>query len=1000
MSKHSSSVRPRRAARFSDASIAVASLFLGLIIVVGQQFDGNLSAQTSAPSCNMCAAMPESTQAQIDDKNRCRSMCVPDAAPSGVLPSGGMPGGMTVEQCKNGCTSKPNPSECMKGCYGQVLGGPGSTTLEDCIGDKMKNGGMTDAAARQVCGPMFNGDMAKGGYPGGTAGGNPGVGMTMERCIAQKCVADNIRPDSQDYAACKTSCSQGQTGGGNPGGSNCHKVTVCGRTSTTPCMQKDVCDGQTVTPGNNGQFGSVACMEEQMVKWGKSKADSVAECQKQEQASHNDNNQPWGQNGNTNDGQNQGMPGQYEQAKNCMDAYFKTQPTATKDDAIHHCKPQEQANIFPGQGTTGQNGQYGPYGQYGQSGMQGMNPDQMREQMKKAGMSDSDINAKMQMMQGQKDSFSNFFYSGGPGDFGSFAQGQGQQESEADQQKRIAEQQKQMSAQMLQQALGECSRFNDPPSRIPGGASSAMQSKVQVLISKCKDLANSTFQNVTGDPGQAAQNFYAQKGSLYKELEGIMQDAYACDSVNVAVAGMEQGANQASSVISRVQQTNPDLAGQMDALRTDTLAALQTIKSDIAANNCGDAKNLMQALNQKTQEAMMKWGQFRDSFVGKDAMAQQLAQKFQNQGVSGVSAHTFSKKFSGVQDFTFATDVLNVGDADVANLLANDEGAQNIVKTLSRSNEDGKASQTVALLKQIADLTDQVKALTSQLSDAQAKVAQKFTQLTIAPEEASKLQSFLTDKLPKLDNATPAQLEEIYKKFERENGQYLVKSGQTSNIDINPRESYASDVIKVVTNYGIMKGNGDGTFAPGKDVNNAEALKTLVVALHLNVDPAAQPSDAKFDKYPAWGKPYAAAAEDAGLNVSALGSDASKPMKRGALAQLIGENLFSDQKNVDTSNAKQFTDIQNLDSTTKKDIKILSALGVVNGKANSDQFDPKGIVNRAQFAKFIGKASEAAGIAVKVESSTSGIPAQTPAAGSTSTQTAATQAATTQSTPQ
>ena len=127
------------------------------------------------------------------------------------------------------------------------------------------------------------------------------------------------------------------------------------------------------------------------------------------------------------------------------------------------------------------------------------------------------------------------------------------------------------------------------------------------------------------------------------------------------------------------------------------------------------------------------------------------------------------------------------------------------------------------------------------------------------------------------------------------------KLGLISFSDIKPEDWFAPFVV-TAHQKGIVSGNADGSFAPGRQVNKAEFLKMLMLANQVNLESAAAPT-LSFKDVPteAWFAPYLYYAFNLGIIAPEAPGvlNPHKLLTRGEVAEIL-YRLILVKKGTDT----------------------------------------------------------------------------------------------------
>lgn len=162
--------------------------------------------------------------------------------------------------------------------------------------------------------------------------------------------------------------------------------------------------------------------------------------------------------------------------------------------------------------------------------------------------------------------------------------------------------------------------------------------------------------------------------------------------------------------------------------------------------------------------------------------------------------------------------------------------------------------------------------------------------------------------------------------------------------------AWASDSIDGLAARGIVKGIGEGAFAPNNSVTRAEFIQMLMHTLDLN-EANAESTFTDVEEH-AWYYNSVASAQQLGI-VNGLTNGSfgiNNKITRQDMAtmtyraiQVANMTLSEERLGIN------FNDLQDIASYAKEAVGALNRAGIVNGVGN-DRFDPKGTTTRAQAA--------------------------------------------------
>jgi hypothetical protein len=167
--------------------------------------------------------------------------------------------------------------------------------------------------------------------------------------------------------------------------------------------------------------------------------------------------------------------------------------------------------------------------------------------------------------------------------------------------------------------------------------------------------------------------------------------------------------------------------------------------------------------------------------------------------------------------------------------------------------------------------------------------------------------------------------------------------------DVDKNQWY-NEAIEYVVSKGVMEGNGDGTFTPGKDLTRAALAQILYNAAgkpEVTVEDTF--TDVAADKW------YATAITWAAQNGVVEGYDdgtfkPNKEISRQDLAVMLWRYAGKLEAGADT--LESFTDAANVSDYAQEALQWATENGIVQGKDNN-VLDPKGNATRAQAATMV-----------------------------------------------
>ncbi len=173
------------------------------------------------------------------------------------------------------------------------------------------------------------------------------------------------------------------------------------------------------------------------------------------------------------------------------------------------------------------------------------------------------------------------------------------------------------------------------------------------------------------------------------------------------------------------------------------------------------------------------------------------------------------------------------------------------------------------------------------------------------------------------------------------------RSGQFS--DVKSGDWFAANV-KSAFELGLMKGNPDGTFAPGKTITVAEAV---TIAARVRDTYYNEKNSFTLKAGQAWYQPYVDYAKGRDMLTGELTWDYAKPASRAHLAWLLWAAL--DREPMDILNPElKFSDVGDFGHVNAA-ITGMARAGVMQGKGGG-VFDPEGAVLRSEAAAMLSRA--------------------------------------------
>ena len=269
---------------------------------------------------------------------------------------------------------------------------------------------------------------------------------------------------------------------------------------------------------------------------------------------------------------------------------------------------------------------------------------------------------------------------------------------------------------------------------------------------------------------------------------------------------------------------------------------------------------------------------------------------------------------------------------------------QSVIQLLSKGSDIAKVREEQRIIRQ--------------LTAVQASLATRLTQeLTLTQAMREKVHTYVTQELPRTSLKQTAA-DYVFAGFKLENGQALVAQKYTMNPDIDPKDWYAP-AVAYIQYLGLMKGQGDGLFAPTKVLNQAELAVILANAMREQsggTRPAAAKAGQAFGSWPVWGQSAVVELRGRGVDVTFFTATPLSPVTRLQMSRAIADTLLKGRQ-TNPEQAKSFADTVRLSPVLKNYVSLVSSYGIMTGKTGG-LFDPYGLLSRAEAAKIFGKAIE------------------------------------------
>jgi hypothetical protein len=180
-----------------------------------------------------------------------------------------------------------------------------------------------------------------------------------------------------------------------------------------------------------------------------------------------------------------------------------------------------------------------------------------------------------------------------------------------------------------------------------------------------------------------------------------------------------------------------------------------------------------------------------------------------------------------------------------------------------------------------------------------------------------------------------------------------VKNVQSVQMTDVSELAWAEESIKYLVEHEYIKGYPDNTFKPNQNITREEFVTILVNAFKL-LDEEANDGFSDVDESQ-WYFKYIASAKEAGI-ISGMGDGTfgvgTNITRQDACAMLYRVAEKTEIMPTPVYDTIIFDDQNDIDDYALDAIKIMQQSGIVNGVGNNE-FDPKGVVNRAMAAKLV-----------------------------------------------
>ena len=411
--------------------------------------------------------------------------------------------------------------------------------------------------------------------------------------------------------------------------------------------------------------------------------------------------------------------------------------------------------------------------------------------------------------------------------------------------------------------------------------------------------------------------------TVYAEAQQKTFAKQMCSDVKkYGLVSMQQGIDMATKTIAKVKAAGKDTT-QMEAKLSQTKEVLAKATSLVNAGNCEEAQMLIGQWQNSMQ-------QFNPGFDAHEVVAQQFSGQFRGANVSQEDLGHY-----GFADLSDAATLFRNGGVTADQF---DRETLNMVQV---------SNLTVQDINVVAQLTQQVEELKKIVAGLSARLSSLLQQIagdvTAGPQTTAYIDAIAKNVDEK--SLTPERQAELRRQVLQVAGrENMTLFGLPFNDFSNPGAWYVSSAVRA-KKAGIFEGNPDGSFAAERPMNRAEITVATAHALGGNLSDNA--AETVSPNVPSWAGPAVVYLQENYpdlLTIIDVAADPAKPVTRLQLARIFTYLLKANNVDVDLSAAVDFPD------TDDSAFDMVSAAGLMTGQGNGNA-DPNGIVNRGQVAK-------------------------------------------------
>ena len=158
------------------------------------------------------------------------------------------------------------------------------------------------------------------------------------------------------------------------------------------------------------------------------------------------------------------------------------------------------------------------------------------------------------------------------------------------------------------------------------------------------------------------------------------------------------------------------------------------------------------------------------------------------------------------------------------------------------------------------------------------------------------------------------------------------------------------EYVTVLTEYGIVSGDGTGNFNPTANITREQFLKMLVEAAGIETDEA---ENTFADVKDAWYKPYVLKAKNFGIvnGISETEFGIGSNITRQDMAVMISRTIEKLGIEIESKDVDEFADYSKVSDYARDGVIFMKSIGLIEGYNN--EYRPNDNLTRAEAAKVI-----------------------------------------------